>query len=103
MSYIVYVKSMIPTILLLFWTEDELPSYLGNDWLGRFVWGTFFTFIVLLPLSIPREINQLRWSSIFGVFCSIYLGLAIMGVYFCNREVVPTPYKNFQDAEAVTS
>jgi len=27
-AYIVYMKTMIPTLLLLFWTEDELPDFL---------------------------------------------------------------------------
>lgn len=34
MSYIVYIKSMIPEILLLFWTKDELPSYMDDSFGG---------------------------------------------------------------------
>jgi len=33
-SYIVYIKSMMPTILELFWTEDELPGILVDDTWG---------------------------------------------------------------------
>ena len=29
MSYIVYIKSMVPEILQIFWTKDELPKWIG--------------------------------------------------------------------------
>jgi len=50
-------------------------------------------------MSIPRSINALRFSSLFGVLCSVYLSLAVFFVFFCDKEVVPNPKKNFEDAE----
>lgn len=54
MSYIVYVKSMLPQILLLFWTEEQLPALIGNTFGGQVFWGTLFSFLMLFPMSIPR-------------------------------------------------
>ena len=31
-AYIVYMKTMIPTLLLLFWTEDQMPDFLNGSW-----------------------------------------------------------------------
>jgi len=53
-------------------------------------------------MSIPRTINALRFSSLFGVLCSVYLTLAVMFVFFCNKEVVPNPKQNWEDAELFT-
>ena len=30
MSYIVYIKSMVPEILMIFWSEEELPVWIGQ-------------------------------------------------------------------------
>ena len=90
-SYIVYIKSMMPQILLLFWTEQELPNFLYTDKVGQIFWGTVFSFGMLLPMSIPRSINALRFSSFFGVLCSVYLSLAVFFVFYCDKELVPDP------------
>ncbi len=90
-SYIVYIKSMMPTLLLLFWTKDELPNYLVSDGWGQIFWGSIFSFCLLFPMSIPRSINALRFSSLFGVLCSVYLSLAVFFVFYCDKETVPDP------------
>ena len=33
-AYIVYIKSMLPEILLKFWTEEELPDFVVSDGWG---------------------------------------------------------------------
>jgi len=57
---------------------------------------------MLLPMSIPRSINALRFTSLFGVLCSVYLTLAVFFVFYCDKELVPNPGKNFEDAELFT-
>ena len=94
-TYIVYVKSMVPEIILLFKTEDEMPSWIMSKGWGQVFWGTLFAFVVLFPMSIPREISALRFSSFFGVLCSVYLSLAVLFVFYCDKEVVPDPAANF--------
>lgn len=51
-------------------------------------------------MSIPRNASALRFSSLFGVLCSMYLSLAVMCVFFTNRELVPSPSKNFGQISA---
>lgn len=98
MSYIVYIKQMLPEILNLFWTVDELPGFIESDGWGQIFWATIFSFIMLFPMSIPRSINALRFSSLFGVLCSLYLSLAVFFVFFCDKDLVPEPSQNFKDA-----
>ena len=97
-SYIVYIKSMLPEILLLFWTEDELPNFIISDMWGQVFWATIFSFAMLFPMSLPRSINALRFTSLFGVLCSVYLSLAVFFVYYCDESMVADPKKNLQDA-----
>ena len=99
MSYIVYIKSMVPEILLIFWSEDELPRWIGPTTEGQIFWGTTFSFGLLFPMSIPREISKLRFTSLFGVLCSVYLGLAVFYVYWCDKDFVPNPTQRLNDAE----
>ncbi len=98
-AYIVYIKSMMPEILLLFWNEDELPNFIVSDGWGQVFWGTLFSFLMLFPMSIPRSINALRFSSLFGVLCSVYLSLAVFFVFYCDKDMVADPAQNFKDAE----
>jgi len=98
-AYIVYIKSMLPSILLLFWTEQELPNFIVSDGWGQIFWATLFAFLMLFPMSIPRSINALRFSSFFGVLCSVYLSLAVFFVFYCDKELVPNPSQNLRDAE----
>ena len=98
MSYIVYIKQMLPEILALFWDKDSLPDFIESDSWGQVFWATIFSFGLLFPMSLPRSINALRFSSLFGVLCSVYLTLAVFFVFYCDKEIVPEPSKNFSDA-----
>ena len=95
-SYIVYIKSMMPKILLLFISENDLPSFIGDTYWGKVFWGTCFAFGMLFPMSIPRSINALRFTSLFGVLCSVYLSLAVFFVFYCDKSVVPDPSANMK-------
>jgi len=50
-------------------------------------------------MSLPRQINALRFSSTFGVLCSVYLCIAVTIIFLANRNLVPDPGQNFKDAE----
>lgn len=50
-------------------------------------------------MSLPRSVNALRFSSLFGMLCSIYLCLAVAFVFLCNRKLVPNPGENFAKAK----
>ena len=93
---------MLPEILLKFWTEDELPAFIVSDGWGQIFWATIFSFAMLFPMSLPRSINALRFTSFFGVLCSVYLSLAVFFVFYCDKDLVPDPKKNLQDANLFT-
>ena len=93
-SYIVYVKKAIPTIIEMFVDKEDAPSWILNNDTGKRVWGLLFAFCVLLPMSIPRSVNALRFTSLFGVLCSMYLCLAVTAVFFTNKTIVPSPSEN---------
>ena len=57
---------------------------------------------MLFPMSLPHSINALRFTSFFGVLCSVYLSLAVFFVFYCDKDLVPNPKKNFEDAELFT-
>ena len=65
-------------------------------------WSTAFSFLVLFPISIPREISKLRFTSVVGVLGSVYLGLAVFFVYWFDREFVPDPIERFSQASYIT-
>ena len=70
--------------------ESNVPEYLGKDkWKGGLVWATIYSFVVLLPLSIPRKINVLRYNSLIGVLWSFYLVLWLVFLFFVDRKLVP--------------
>ncbi|ETO13222.1 hypothetical protein RFI_24153 [Reticulomyxa filosa] len=49
-----------------------------------------FTWGVIYPLSLLRQMSALRYTSLFGMMCSLYLGLVILIEYFilCNGEEI---------------
>lgn len=55
-----------------------------------------FSLIILFPMSLPRNASALRFSSLFGVLCSLYLSLAVMFVFFTttNTDLVPSVSEN---------
>ena len=100
-SYIVYVKKAIPAIIEMYVDEDKLPTFIRNEqWGGNIFWGIFFSYGILFPMSIPRSASALRFTSLFGVLCSMYLCLGVTGVFFGSRTIVPEPSVNFQELEA---
>eukprot|EP00347_Sterkiella_histriomuscorum_P011277 403373068 len=99
MSYIVYIKKAIPKIISLFTDEDSFHSFIVDPVWGPRFWGTIYAFGILFPLSIPRSINQLRYSSAFGVLCSVYLCFAVIIIFWSSRTLVPDPLQNWRDAD----
>lgn len=67
---------------------------------GHMVWGLLFSILVCFPISLPRTASQLRYSSMFGVICTIYLDLALAFIFLFNRELVPSPWENIKKMEA---
>ena len=62
--------------------------------------GIVNSFCVLFPMSIPRNVSALRYFSLTGVLYSMYLSLAVAGVFLKNKELVPSVKDNFHEMEA---
>jgi len=60
-SYIIYVKTLIPQLLLIViypnynaFDPNPLPQIIGNGrWTGQVFWTLIYTVFFALPLSIP--------------------------------------------------
>lgn len=50
-------------------------------------------------MSIARKVNALRYTSVLGVTCSIYLMIVVTLIFWANRELVPSPIDNFKQVE----
>jgi amino acid permease len=58
------------------------PDALGSTPTGKAVWATLFSFVALFPVSLPRELTALRFSSLFSFALSIMVVLTVIVVCF---------------------
>lgn len=101
-SYIVYVKTAIPQIIEIYACPDkqgdekcgDVSDWIADTPKGETFWGVLFSFCIAFPMSIPRNASSLRFSSLFGVLCSMYLCIAVTCTFFLNTNVVPDPRSN---------
>ena len=104
-NYIVTVKTMIPNIISIITgtPKEELPYWIGdNIWGGHLLFASVFTFCVVIPMSIPRNISVLRFSSLFGFGCTLYLVTVVTLLFFTSRSIVPSMGDAFRQAEYFT-
>jgi len=102
-SYIVFVKTLVPHILsVLLGDKEKVPYILGDGrWSGQLFWASIYTLLVLIPLSIPRKAGALRFNSLFGVTCSFYLVMCLVFLFLVDRKLVPNMGNNFKNASYV--
>lgn len=98
-SSIVYVKNamceitrkMLPnddsSLLFLAFSSKVSHTGLKLEGCGDYVWGTLFT-LLLIPCSMPRNLSNLKFASLIGVICSIFLAMSISTVFFTDRNLV---------------
>lgn len=79
-SYIVLFKSFMPYAIATT-SGQALPHWCDDSRLGQAFWGVIFCTVVVFPLSIPRQLTALRYTSAFSVLVSFYIVLVI---FFCG-------------------
>lgn len=62
------------------------------------MWVSIFAFGIFLPLSIPKDLSALRFSSAFGVMCTLYLLVVIIYSFF-KGIIVESPSENVKNAK----
>lgn len=100
-SFIVFMKEAIP---LLIWRQfrdnwNDLPEWIKDTDTGHLFWGAVFAYGILFPLSLARDLNQIRFTNQLGVICNLYLCLIVMVEFFTNDAVVPDPMANLRKME----
>jgi len=101
MAYVTYVKKALPHMVERYSSDPTLHEWLGDHLKGNIVSAAIFSFGIMFPMSIPRNASALRFSSLLGVVCSVYLCLAIFCVFFLDKKIVPDPIKNLEQIEPV--
>ncbi|CAI2366603.1 unnamed protein product [Moneuplotes crassus] len=96
-SYIIVVKTLIPSIIKRL-MDGALPSVLSNDKFVQISIATIYSLLFLLPLSLPRKMGALRFTSLFGFACCIFLVIVICCIFFFDKAVVPDPLDNITEA-----
>ena len=52
----------------------------------------------MFPMSIPRNVSALRYASLMGFLCSVYLVLVVMIIFWTDKSIVPNPRDNWNAA-----
>ena len=60
----------------------NLPSWLDDSDNGKRMWATIFCFGALLPLSLPRKLTALRFSSLLSFVISLFVIFTIFTLSF---------------------
>lgn len=99
-SYIVFVKSLLPMLLIEFVGKENTPAILGDgQWSGQIVWATVYLIFVLFPLALSRKAGSLEYFSFLGFFATIYLVTVIVVLFFADRSLVPDMGENIKEAK----
>jgi hypothetical protein len=71
-AYCKTIRDLIAPIISLYHIDSKFPGYDVEKCAMGFIWLS-----LLLPLSLIRDINKLRYCSLLGVITIIYLAVAI--------------------------
>eukprot|EP00347_Sterkiella_histriomuscorum_P013193 403365653 len=83
------LKTLIPELFEQVFKDIQLPYWLQKNDTGTLLYATLLTVFIILPLSIPSELNQTMFVSTLGSFCSIFTVFVIVYEFFMNDIVVP--------------
>lgn len=70
------------------WSNGKnLPSWIGNNPQGQVIWALMFSFGLLFPISLPRELKALRFSSFMSFGISIFVVITIFLCAFREKKI----------------
>nr|CCC96067.1 unnamed protein product [Trypanosoma congolense IL3000] len=72
-GYVISVGDLLSPLLEQPTTNEFLQSTMGKNLLVSAVW-----LVTMLPLSLPKEINSLRYASAIGVVCIVFFVLCMI-------------------------
>ena len=75
---------------------------LGNCLHGTLIFSNILQFLLVFPLSLPREVGKLSFASALAVIGTIYVSLVITLIFWFDRTQVPDPIANFKKAQLFT-
>ena len=67
-------------------TGRLLPTWCNGSYGGQAFWAVIFSLLIVFPLSLPRQLNSLRFTSAFSVLISFYIVLVIFFEAMVNRD-----------------
>mmetsp|Transcript_4551 Transcript_4551/g.3059 ORF Transcript_4551/g.3059 Transcript_4551/m.3059 type:complete len:122 (+) Transcript_4551:610-975(+) len=73
--------------------HDDDPWY-ANE----YMWAAIFSFVLVFPVSLPRTLKALRFTSFFSVMVSFYIVLVIIFECLVNRDATPSISEAFSAA-----
>jgi len=96
-SYQVLFKSFMPYSIQTA-TGKQLPSWCDDSLVGQIFWTILFSVAFIFPISIPRELSALRFTSAFSVCMSFYIVLVIFFECILSHGTSPSMSEGFQAA-----
>lgn len=81
-SYVVLFRDMVPYTFEVFQVSDNLPIWLQNTTSGKISWASIFCFGLLLPISLPRKLTTLRFTTFVSFGISLFIILTIFSLCF---------------------
>lgn len=71
---------------------------MANNPSGHLLWACVFSFAILLPMSLPREISSLQIATLISFLCMMFVILVIVLECFLNKTVNPDLHDAVADA-----
>lgn len=103
-TYIVLFKNLMPyTINLLLEGPEKdksksLPDWIGYTKEGKMMWAFMFSYICVFPLSLPRKLTALRFTSFMSFGISMFIVGTIFALSFSETaETCATDCYDFKD------
>mmetsp|Transcript_2002 Transcript_2002/g.2980 ORF Transcript_2002/g.2980 Transcript_2002/m.2980 type:complete len:435 (-) Transcript_2002:22-1326(-) len=87
-SYIVLFKDLMPYALQQLGVN--LPDAWANTDVGQRNWALVYSFVCLLPVSLPRSLNALRFTSLVSFAISLFMVFTIFSL--CFMDVTPNSF-----------